>query len=160
MTAQTVDFQQVKQAATVDHAIRYLGLRLKQHGDTWRGSCHLCKNSDQRAFVITTSKRLFHCFKCKEGGDMLKLVTVSKGIPIRDAAIESQTSAAWNLFPEGTVNQFRELVSEQFPPAPNERDSMRRNTRRDSIRLTPRLSPWACRPRPTRRGRRGSPLPA
>src|ERR1035441_2804587 len=87
MAPQTVDFQQVKQAATVEHVIRYFGLTLKQTGDTWRGSCHLCKASDQRAFVITTSKRLFHCFKCKEGGDMLKLVAVSKGVPIRDAAI-------------------------------------------------------------------------
>src|SRR5208337_3446423 len=88
MSAQTVDFQQVKQAAAADHVIRYLGLSLKKHGDTWRGKCHLCKASDDRALVITETKRLFHCFKCKEGGDMLKLVAVSKGVPVRDAAIE------------------------------------------------------------------------
>ena len=65
MSTATVDFQQVKQAATPDQVMRYLGMTLKQHGDTWRGSCHLCKNSDPRAFLITDSKRLFHCFKCK-----------------------------------------------------------------------------------------------
>ena len=88
MSAQTVDFKEVKLAATVDHVIRHLGLSLKKHGDTWRGKCHLCKASDDRALVITETKRLFHCFKCKEGGDMLKLVAVSKGVPVRDAAIE------------------------------------------------------------------------
>ena len=101
MSAQTVDFQQVKLAASVDHVIRYLGLVLKQHGDTWRGKCHLCKASDDRALVITTSKRLFHCFKCKEGGDMLKLVAVSKGLPIRDAAIELAKFCGVELVPSG-----------------------------------------------------------
>jgi DNA primase len=88
MSTLAIDFQQVKQAATPEHVMRYLGITLKKHGDVWRGSCHLCKSSDPRAFVITDSKRLFHCFKCKEGGDMLKLVSVSKGLPVRDAAIE------------------------------------------------------------------------
>jgi DNA primase len=88
MSTLAVDFQQVKQAATPEQVMRYLGITLKQHGDTWRGPCHLCKNRDDRAFVITNSKRLFHCFKCKEGGDMLKLVSLSKGVPVRDAAVE------------------------------------------------------------------------
>jgi DNA primase len=92
MSTLAIDFQQVKQAATPEHVMRYLGITLKKHGDVWRGSCHLCKNSDPRAFVITDSKRLFHCFKCKEGGDMLKLVSVSKGVPVRDAAIELSAS--------------------------------------------------------------------
>jgi DNA primase len=88
MTMHTVDFQEIKQAATVDQVIRYLNLSLRQQGDTWRGTCHLCKASDPRAFLITTSKRLFHCFKCKKGGDMLRLVAESRDVAIREAAIE------------------------------------------------------------------------
>lgn len=88
MSTQAIDFKQVKEAATAEQVIRYLNLILKQQGDTFRGSCHLCKNSDQRAFLITSSKRLFHCFKCKAGGDMLKLVSESKGLAVRDAALE------------------------------------------------------------------------
>jgi DNA primase len=102
MSTTAVDFQRVKQVATVDHVVRYLSLTLKQHGDVWRGSCPLCKNSDQRAFVITDSKRLFHCFKCKEGGDMLKLVSVSKGVPVRDAAIELAKFCGVELVASGT----------------------------------------------------------
>ncbi len=93
MSAQTVDFQQVKAAASPDAVARYLNLNLKQHGDTLRGRCPICNSDDQRAFVITVSKRLFHCFKCKPnagqkaGGDMIALVARVKDLPVRDAAI-------------------------------------------------------------------------
>jgi DNA primase len=83
-----IDFQEVKTAAGVDQVIKYLNLTLKQQGDTWRGCCHMCKNSDPRSLIITTSKKLFHCFKCKRGGDMLKLVAESRGVNVRDAAVE------------------------------------------------------------------------
>ena len=119
MSAQTVDFQQVKLAASVDHVIRYLGLTLKQHNDTWRGKCHLCKANDDRALVITTSKRLFHCFKCKEGGDMLKLVAVSKGLPLRDAAIELAKFCGVELVPSGNSSQASGgSRSGTVPPSP------------------------------------------
>jgi DNA primase len=97
-----VDFQDVKQVATPDHVMRYLAITLRQHGDTWRGPCPLCKDRDQRAFLITTSKRLFHCFKCKVGGDMLKLVAEAKHIPTRDAALELAKFCGLELVTSGT----------------------------------------------------------
>src|SRR5277367_1631535 len=66
MSAQ-VNFQEVKQAVTVEHVIGFLGLKLTQKEDSFRGVCPLCK-SGSREFVITGSKRLFYCFKCKKGG--------------------------------------------------------------------------------------------
>lgn len=118
MTSQAVDFQQIKQAAPVERVILYLGLTLKQHGDTWRSSCHLCKANDQRAFVITTSKRLFHCFKCKEGGDMLKLVALSKGVSVRDAAINLAGFCGVELVPAGTGKLVPGTGSGTVPPSP------------------------------------------
>ncbi len=115
MSSISVDFQQLKQAATVEQVIRYLGLTLKQHGDVWRGSCHLCKNSDQRAFVITGSKRLFHCFKCKEGGDMLRLVSLSKGVPVRDAAIELAKFCGVELVTSGTSGTSKPVPGTSSP---------------------------------------------
>ena len=111
MSAQTVDFQEIKLAATPDHVTRFLGLSLKKRGDQWRGKCHLCKASDDRALVITESKRLFHCFKCRVGGDMLKLVAVSKGIAVRDAAIELAKLCGVET---GAAKQIPETV----PPSP------------------------------------------
>ena len=64
----TIDFQEVKSAATVEQVIGFLGLKLTQKEDSFRGVCPLCK-SGSREFVITGSKKLFHCFKCKKGGD-------------------------------------------------------------------------------------------
>jgi hypothetical protein len=83
----TVDFAEVKQAASVEQVIGFLGLKLTQKEDSFRGVCPLCK-SGSREFVITASRRLFHCFKCKKGGDMLKLVSEAKGIGVKDAAAE------------------------------------------------------------------------
>ena len=114
MSVQVVDFQKIKEAAAVDQVVRYLGLSLKQHGDSWRGSCHLCKASDPRALVITTSKRLFHCFKCKKGGDMLKLVAVTKGIEVRDAAIQLAACCGVGLAPASNVKPAPATA----PPSP------------------------------------------
>ena len=118
MSAPTVDFQQVKQAATVESVIRFLNLTPKQHGDTWRSACHLCKASDQRALVITTSKLLFHCFKCKEGGDMLKLVAVTKGIPTREAALALAAFLGVEFVAGGNGKPVPGTSSGTVPPSP------------------------------------------
>src|SRR5271170_6343063 len=86
MSAQ-VNFQEVKQAVTVEHVIGFLGLKLTQKEDSFRGTCPLCK-SGSREFVITGSRRLFHCFKCKAGGDFIKLVGEAKSLGLREAAAE------------------------------------------------------------------------
>jgi len=113
----TVDFQLIKQAATVEQVIRFLNLTPKQHGDTWRSACHLCKASDPRALVITTSKRLFHCFKCKEGGDMLKLVAVSKEVSVRDAAIELAKFCGVELVPGENGKSIPGTSTGTVPPS-------------------------------------------
>lgn len=87
MSTAQIDFAEVKNAATVEQVIGFLGLKLTQKEDSFRGICPLCK-SGSREFVITGSKKLFHCFKCKKGGDFLKLVSEAKGIGVKDAAAE------------------------------------------------------------------------
>jgi hypothetical protein len=87
MSAPAIDFQAVKSAASAEQVISFLGLNLTKKEDSFRGVCPLCK-SGSREFVITGSKRLFHCFKCKKGGDLLKLVCEAKSLAIRDAATE------------------------------------------------------------------------
>src|SRR5580698_4450069 len=87
MTTTQINFQAVKNAASAEQVIMFLGLKLTQKEDSFRGVCPLCK-SGSREFVITGSKRLFHCFKCKKGGDLLKLVSEAKSIGVRDAAAE------------------------------------------------------------------------
>ena len=114
-----VDFQQVKQAATVESVIRFLNLTPRQHGDTWRSACHLCKASDPRALVITTSKRLFHCFKCKAGGDMLNLVAATRGISTREAAVQLAAFCGVEPVPAETGSRISGTVSGTVPPSPD-----------------------------------------
>ena len=87
MPAAQIDFKEVKERATADQVIAFLGLKLTQKDDSFRGACPLCK-SNSREFVITGSKRLFHCFKCKSGGDFIKLVSEAKSLGTREAATE------------------------------------------------------------------------
>jgi DNA primase len=121
---QTVDFQKVKEAASADAVIRFLGLSLKSQGDTYRGRCPICRSDDPRAFVITASKRLFHCFKCKPsagekaGGDMLALVARVKAIPVRDAAIELAKFCGVELVPSPTSKPVPGTSSGTVPSSP------------------------------------------
>ena len=124
MSAHTVDFQKVKEAASADVVIRFLNLSLKSQGDTYRGRCPICHSDDPRAFVITARKRLFHCFKCKPsagekaGGDMLALVARVKGIPVRDAAIELADFCGVALASGENTKPASDTGSGTVPPSP------------------------------------------
>ena len=87
MSTQTLDFKEIKAAVTAQQVIDLLGLKLTQKDDSFRGTCPICK-SGSREFVITGTRALFHCFKCKKGGDYLKLVSEAKGIGVKEAAAE------------------------------------------------------------------------
>lgn len=41
-------------------------------GGRWRGMCPLCGNGG-RSDAFSCDKRLFHCFSCGEGGDLVRL---------------------------------------------------------------------------------------
>jgi DNA primase len=124
MSVHTVDFQKVKEAASADTVVRYLGLSLKLQGDSYRGKCPICRNDDPRAFVITPSKRLFHCFKCrpaageKAGGDMIALVARVKGVSVREAAIELATFCGVEIPAAGTNKPVAAPGSVTAPPSP------------------------------------------
>jgi DNA primase len=81
----TIDFKEVKSAATVEQIVDFLGLKLIQKEDSYRGTCPLCK-TNSREFCISATKKLFHCFKCRKGGDFIALVAAVKGVGAKDAA--------------------------------------------------------------------------
>lgn len=45
---------------------------LTQQGERWRGMCPLCGNGG-RSQAFSCDARLFHCFSCGEGGDVVRL---------------------------------------------------------------------------------------
>lgn len=84
---QQIDFAAIKEAVSVEKAARFLGLELKQHGDTFRCSCPTCASEDPRAIVITPALNKWYCFRLKKGGDAIYIVSHVKGIGQRDAAL-------------------------------------------------------------------------
>jgi hypothetical protein len=85
--AHALDFQQLKQAHSIVDVLAMLGItHLTERGDTMRGCCPICKNPDQRAFVVTPEKGTYYCFKERKGGDIIRLVAAHDGIEDRAAA--------------------------------------------------------------------------
>ena len=86
-----VDFKEVKENVSMEQALQYLGIAgLKPRGkEQVAGPCPLCGN-ETRSFVANQVKNVFHCFKCKAGGNIITLVEMMKGISFRDAALALQ----------------------------------------------------------------------
>ena len=101
MTVQDLNIKAVKEAVVVEDVIAFLGLNVKfvnvqkkdnagnviGHEATWRGTCPLCQSS-QREFVITVSKKLYRCFRCRKYGSLLDLTMAVKKLDVRSAALE------------------------------------------------------------------------
>ena len=52
-----VDFEALKARVKIEQAIPLLGLKLRQHGDQYRGPCPACKNGGDRALAINSGKQ-------------------------------------------------------------------------------------------------------
>jgi DNA primase len=82
-----IDFQRLKDRIRIDQAIPLLGLKLRQHGDQYRGPCPACKTGGERALAINASKHGYYCFAQRKGGDLIALVAHIRGMTQKDAAM-------------------------------------------------------------------------
>lgn len=80
-----VSFDEVKQLTTLQVVAEWLGLKPVSN----RMQCPV-NQGEKRELVITPSKGLFYCFGCKEGGDLIKLVSHVNQIPQKHAALAIQ----------------------------------------------------------------------
>jgi CHC2 zinc finger len=85
-TTAQIDFQALKQRVSIDQAVQFLGLQLRQSGPAFRGPCPVCRSGGERALVVTPSKAVWYCFSAKKGGDQLALVAHIKDCGVREAA--------------------------------------------------------------------------
>jgi DNA primase len=84
-----LNFQYLKRAVSIETVLRDKGLRihLKKRGDQLFGPCPLHGGDNPRAFVVSLSKNLWHCFtKCDAGGDIVSLVRRLDGKTYRQTA--------------------------------------------------------------------------
>src|SRR5688500_13557499 len=88
MNTTFVDFAQLKESVRIEQIVAWLGLRMKQSGDQFRGPCPVCKTGGDRALAVNTAKQGFYCFSLKRGGDIIALTAHIKAISQKDAAIQ------------------------------------------------------------------------
>jgi DNA primase len=80
-----LDFNEIKQTHPIDQVAERLNLKLKKSGAQLRGPSWTGEG-DERALVITPAKAVFYNFATQEGGDAIKLVSLVKGLPPKEAA--------------------------------------------------------------------------
>ena len=88
-----IDFAEIKQHVSIEQVVAWLNLSLDTAGNQLRGCCPIHKGTDKRDFVITPAKGLFYCFKCKEGGDLIKLYAAVAQTDQKAAAMEISQKA-------------------------------------------------------------------
>jgi hypothetical protein len=82
-----LSFAEIKERVNIENVLPLVGLTLKRHQSQLRGTCPICGEGGDRAFVVTPAKGLYYCFgKCAAGGDMLSLVANVKQCSVREAA--------------------------------------------------------------------------
>jgi DNA primase len=65
---------------------RYQVKDLRGRGDRYRGRCPIHQGEGRDAFHVDVRRKIFHCFSCGAGGDVLELVALLSRCTLRDAA--------------------------------------------------------------------------
>jgi DNA primase len=80
------DFATIKASITIAQVLDMLGITgLTATGDTLRSACPICKEGNNRAFVVTPARNIFYCFSEKKGGSIIDLVARFKRITEAEA---------------------------------------------------------------------------
>lgn len=75
---------ELKSRISILEVCRELGIELKQVGKQTMAICPFHEDKNP-SFSVDSSKGLFHCFGCKKGGDVIKLVELKKSLDFKSA---------------------------------------------------------------------------
>ena len=82
-----IDFKELRERIPIERACDFLGVKLKEIGAQFRGSCPICNHTSDRCLVVTPALNRYWCFgKCRSGGDVIELVVRAKQLSHIDAA--------------------------------------------------------------------------
>lgn len=100
--AQSVFFEQLKRAVSIEAVIARYGVELKGRGDTLKGCCPIHNGSNPTQFTVSLKKGLWHCFgDCRRGGSIIEFVAAMENVEARDAAL---MIARWFAISSGPPN--------------------------------------------------------
>jgi len=112
-----LNFQYLKQAVPIEAVLHDKGLatHLKKRGDQLFGPCPVHGGDNPRAFVVSLSKNLWHCFtKCDAGGDIVEFVRRMDGKTYPQTA-QYLASLAY-LLPRPSVTSYGLSSKKPFRP--------------------------------------------
>jgi DNA primase len=87
-----VDYRELRDQLEADDVLAWMGWQAKvRRGDYLRGSCPFCgaaSSTKGDTFSVHRIRRLFQCFRCKQGGNLLDLWSRYFKIDLNTAAVE------------------------------------------------------------------------
>src|SRR2546427_4714114 len=94
MKSQEVNFAAIKQAVTLEAVLRHYQVEDLEGGRSgrYRGRCPIHQGEGREAFHVDVRRKIFHCFSCGAGGDVLDLVADRKSTRLNSS--HSQISYA------------------------------------------------------------------
>jgi len=97
MKSQEVNFAAIKQAVAMEAVLRHYQVEdiAGSRNGRYRGPCPIHHGEGRDAFHADLKRKIFHCFSCGAGGDVLDLVALLDRCTLREAALQLK---AW--FPD------------------------------------------------------------
>jgi DNA primase len=98
-----IDFSLLKKRVSIVDVLKAYDLYadLKKSGDQLRGICPIHEGSDKREFIVTPSKNEWYCHgDCKEGGDILSLISKVDQCSVKEAALDIASKFSFNGTPK------------------------------------------------------------
>jgi len=87
MKGQEVNFAAIKQGVRMEAVMRHYQMyHLKGRGGRYRGRCPIHQGEGRESFHVDVKRKIFHCFACGVGGDVLDLVSLLEKCTLREAA--------------------------------------------------------------------------
>jgi DNA primase len=112
MNSQQVSFAAIKQGVTLEAVLRRYQIDDLKRGPSgrYRGRCPIHQGEGPDAFHVDVKRKIFHCFACGAGGDMLELVARLERCTVRQAALQLQD---WfpNVAVQGDQATLTQLVT-------------------------------------------------
>src|SRR3989442_415293 len=92
MKSPEVNFAAVKQGVAMEAVLRHYQVEDLEGGRSgrYRGRCPIHQGEGREAFHVDVRRKIFHCFSCGAGGDVLDLVALLNQCTLREAALQLQ----------------------------------------------------------------------
>lgn len=101
----------IKSEGRIDEIIKSYGVELLASGENWKASCPFHEERTP-SFGVSNLRQLYHCFGCKEGGDVFSFVQTIETVPFDEAVRKVADILGFDLTPyeaDATPEELRAL---------------------------------------------------